>query len=55
MTNKIVISHDNLRQVLFEVGLKSKQTDMVMAIIKAEYETECLDCQGSGIVTVVSI
>lgn len=55
MTNKIEISHKDLRFVLCEVGLKSKQTDMVMAIIKKEYETECLDCQGEGMVTVASL
>lgn len=52
MPDKIVISHKDLRFVLFEVGLKSKQIDMIMMIIKKEYENKCLECQGKRMVVV---
>lgn len=50
MTNKIEISHKELRFVLFEVGLKSNQIDMIMSIIKKEYEDKCFECKGKRMV-----
>lgn len=49
----IHIKPGDLRQVMFEVGIKKNQMDMILATLDKEYNYEvCDDCNGSGAIVI---